>query len=172
MSDDIISKINQLETLMKEIYGCGFDAFLEKMIERSFDQGLKKGYRLGKSDGRRVAKGLEEIPKKRGRPMAMDRGFAVLMVKHVRERRAESNLTIKEAVNEFLEIMKKGIKKFGLLKISNQTRTCDDSKVSRLPNLEQAVATYHRAQANDTFGSWEKMFTPDDALRERIRRLK
>ena len=143
---------------MKEIYGCGFDAFLEKMIERSFDQGLKKGYRLGKSDGRRVAKGLEEIPKKRGRPMAMDRGFAVLMVKHVRERRAESTLTIKEAVNEFLEIMKKGIKK--------------SRNVSRLPNLEQAVATYHRAQANDMFGSWEKMFTPDDALRERIRRLK
>ena len=90
--------------------------------------------------------------------MAMDRGFAVLMVKHVRERRAESTLTIKEAVNEFLEIMKKGIKK--------------SRNVSRLPNLEQAVATYHRAQANDMFGSWEKMFTPDDALRERIRRLK
>ena len=42
MSDDILSKMNQLETLMQEIYGCRFDAFLEKIVDRSFDQGLNE----------------------------------------------------------------------------------------------------------------------------------
>jgi hypothetical protein len=83
------SKMEQLDALMREIYGCSCDEFLNDSVGLSFNRGLYDGYRLGNADGRRAAKGQKLDPKGRGRPPVMEKGLTALMVYHVHKARAD-----------------------------------------------------------------------------------
>jgi hypothetical protein len=157
---DPASKLQQLDALMREIYGCSFKEYFEKTGQRNFaggfDHGLWEGYRLGKYDGRRAAKGAKSTPRRRGRPLRMDEDMAQLMMNEV-TRAVAGGETVAGAVSTFLETMEAGYKKSG------------DS--IRLPSPEDAEQVYYSLRRRGTSGSsHQKRY--DDALRFRIAELK
>jgi hypothetical protein len=154
------SKLEQLDALMREIYGRSFREYFEKTgqdnFSGGFDHGLWEGYRLGKSDGRRAAKGAKSTPRRRGRPLRMDEDVAQLMVIEV-SRAVAGGETVADAVSTFLKTMDAGYKKSG------------DS--IRLPTPEDAEQVYYSLHRSGTSrSSHQKRY--DDALRFRIAELK
>jgi hypothetical protein len=153
------SKMEQLGALMREIYGCSFNEYFEKILQGTFaggfDRGLYDGYRLGKSDGRRAEKGVRTTPRRRGKPSNMDEDVARLMVYEV-SRAVAGGDTVHGSVISFLKTMEAGYREL--------------SDPTRLPNQKAAEQVYYRLRRSGTSrSSHQKSY--DDALRFRISEL-
>jgi hypothetical protein len=156
---DPASKLEQLDALMREIYGCSFKEYFEKTRQDSFsggfDHGLREGHRLGKSDGRRAAKGVKTAPRRRGKPLSMDESVAQLMVNEV-SRAVDNGEDVAGAVSAFLKTMEAGYKVRG--------------SPTPLPNPVAVERIYNYLRCSGTSrSSHQKQY--DDALRLRIAEL-
>ena len=156
---DPASKLEQLDALMREIYGCSFKEYFEKAgqdnFSGGFDHGLREGYRLGKSDGRHAAKGVKTAPRRRGKPLSMDESVAQLMVNEV-SRAVDNGEDVAGAVSAFLKTMEAGYKERG--------------DPTRLPNPDAAEQVYNYLRRRGISpSSQQKLY--DDALRLRISEL-
>ena len=157
---DPASKLEQLDALMREIYGCSFKEYFAKTRQDNFsggfDHGLREGYRLGRYDGRRAGKGVKTAPRRRGKPLSMDESVAQLMVIEV-SRAVANGEEVAGAVRTFLKNMEAGYKERGI-------RT-------PLPNPVAAERIYNYLRRSGTSrSSHQKQY--DDALRFRIAELK
>jgi hypothetical protein len=152
MSDDVRSKIKQLEELMQEIHECSFDEYEYDVFRRTFDLGLCHGYRLGTADGRRAAKGLKNDQKRRGRPSVMENDLRAAMLLSVSEAQANGR-TVKTAIDDFWKSMRAVSREPG--------------ESIELPSPPQMEGVYFRDRRSPKSG-----FPTDDVLRTRIRDLK
>jgi hypothetical protein len=101
-----LSKRNQLDEFVQQLYGCSFDESLDKFFQRAYDRGLVADYKIGRTDGRRAAKGLKTESKKRGRPTKMSNGLNSLLVDEVNKARAVGKTTT-QGVERFFATMRK-----------------------------------------------------------------
>jgi hypothetical protein len=146
------SKEKQLDELMQEIYGCSF----RDALRYAFDGGLVEGYRLGKIDGRRKAKGLKIKSKPRGKPPLVSEGLASFMTYKVDDR--AKGITIEQAVAEFLKIMSLGHRE--------RKRMDPSSAPIELPKQNAAVGIYFRTKRK--LKTAFPPMHPDDELRAYI----
>jgi hypothetical protein len=131
------SKYKQLDKLMLQLYKCSFEDFCNNFFQLVYERGLVDGYRVGKKDGRRAAKGIKQEPKKTGRPIRFE--FTDIMECEVSKARA-SGKTIEQAVEDFLATMCAGIIEVDPAEIA-------DAKTEMFPTTKEAVAIYKRAHA-------------------------
>ncbi len=148
------SKSKQLDERTRELYGLSFDEILDRCFQRAYVHGLGVGYRVGKTDGRRSAKGLKDSSKGRGRPPKMDKGLTALMV-HVVRKAQTSGTKVEPTIRKFLESMRRGQKESG--------------KIEMLPTLKEALAIYYRASKQTV--AFKKPKKTDDDLRNYVRSL-
>jgi hypothetical protein len=125
-SADVRAKIDEIDALMRDIFGCSLDEYQMCFFFRGYAQGEK----AGRTAGRRAAKGLKERRKKRGRPLKIGDDLKALLIHAVKTREPET--TIKEAVIGFLKVMQRGARELG------------DSSRSTLPSLKEALGAYYR----------------------------
>jgi|SRR5262249_1857175 len=161
MTNDRHSKHNQLDELMQELYQCSFDEFKDKFFQGAFNKGLVAGYKIGKPDGRRAAKGLKSELRRRGRPTKMNAGLSSLLVDEVGKARAAGKTT-KQGVEGFLATMRRGLIKHGGPIII--------AEVKRLPTTKEGVAMYYRLRANKQ-SFWQLSFKNNDSLGLYVREL-
>jgi hypothetical protein len=117
MGEVTLSKTEHLDNLTREIYGCSFDEVVIKAMSYGFDKGLSvgsdeellEGHRIGRTDGWRKAKGLNNRPKRRGKPSVIADGVATLMVLKVSEAQ-KNGIDVEDAVRQFLEAQEVGQK--------------------------------------------------------------
>jgi hypothetical protein len=178
MSELTASKTEQLETLMQELHGCTFDEFVNRAMLFSFDQGLLEGHRIGRTDGRRKAKGLKNTPKRRGRPSAIDEGVAPLMLHEVSEAQ-KSGIAVKDAVIDFLKSQEVGKKVlelddpeiFETAAAAKRIAKAVERELDHPKTRRSAMRFYHRIRrkgrsASSLQSSW------DETLRSKIDLLK
>jgi hypothetical protein len=146
---------------MQRLYKCSFDEFLNKFFQGAYDVGLVAGYKVGKADGRRVAKGLKIESKRRGRPTKMNKGLSSLLIDEVGKARAAGKTT-KQGVEGFLATMRRGLIKHGGPIII--------AEVKRLPTTKEGVGIYNRRRAYKQSLS-QSPVKNDDALRLYVREL-
>jgi hypothetical protein len=161
VTTDLHLKYIQLDELMQRLYKCSFDEFLNKFFRGAYDEGLVAGYKVGKADGRRVAKGLKIETKRRGRPTKMNKGLSSLLIDEVSKARAVGKTT-KQGVERFLATMRRGLIKHGGLAIS--------AEVKKLPTTKEGLGIYNRRRAHKQSLS-QSPVKNDDALRLYVREL-
>jgi len=161
VTTDLHLKYIQLDELMQRLYKCSFDEFLNKFFQGAYDEGLVAGYKVGKADGRRVAKGLKIESKRRGRPTKMNKVLSSLLIDEVSKARAVGKTT-KQGVEGFLATMRRGLIKHGGPIII--------AEVKRLPTTKEGVAMYYRLRANKQ-SFWQLSFKNNDSLGLYVREL-
>jgi hypothetical protein len=117
--------LTQLETVVQDIYKCSLIEF----FLREYNRGLLDGYRLGKIDGRRAAKGRKKTRAQLGRPASVDRSLCGLMIYQV-DKAKLSGSTVEQAIDVFLKTLQLGAQERG--------------ERRNLPTLPQATRAYYK----------------------------
>ncbi len=112
VTTDFLEKYAQIDQLMMELWGTTLQGFSDSTYARAYQNGSSLGYRRGKTDGARRAKGLDGPARPRGRPKLLDDGTLAWMDAEVTKLQA-GGLCFNEAVREFIEPLEKGAKKLG-----------------------------------------------------------
>ena len=128
---ELADRERELDACMHAVYGCS----LAEYCDKAFAHGSALGFELGERSGRRIAKGLETPPKKRGRPLEIDGRKMVFLIELVERRKPDQ--TIKEAVTNFLRNLEVGSRVDRWLQENN---LADPTDTSSLPDHVLRVA--------------------------------
>jgi len=125
-----VSDLERLDALMRSVYGCTLDQFLDQFADRMWQAGYKQGIK----GGRRLAKGKPEFPetgflKSRGAPKLL--GHELLrrqFIDFVNDFMRQEGISLRAAVSRYHSIMGRAWKHTG-----------------GVPNQEALLRLYKRA---------------------------
>ena len=107
-----VSDLKRLDALMRSVYGCTLDQFLDQFADRMWQAGYKQGIK----GGRRLAKGKPEFPetgflKSRGAPKLL--GHELLrrqFIDFVNDWMREKRVSLPAAVLKYRDVMRRAWK--------------------------------------------------------------
>ena len=124
-----VSDLKRLDALMRSVYGCTLDQFLDQFADRMWQAGYKQGIK----GGRRLAKGKSEFPKRlfsnsRGRPPVLAPLLQEQFLEFVNDFMRQEGISLRAAVSRYHSIMGRAWKHTG-----------------GVPNQEALLRLYKRA---------------------------
>ena len=106
-----VSDLKRLDALMRSVYGCTLDQFLDQFADRMWQAGYKQGIK----GGRRLAKGKSEFPKRlfsnsRGRPPVLAPLLQEQFLEFVNDWMREKRVSLPAAVLKYRDVMRRAWK--------------------------------------------------------------
>ena len=131
------AQMERLDELMRAIYECSFNEFLDIAFRHAYHCGHEVGKREGRIAGRRSAKGLKGNPKEPGRPLEVEQNVRNLMASYIDQQKIHGK-TIKKSINEFLETMRLGQEELNVWDFLRSARRCQTQKKPSRPTIATA----------------------------------